>query len=158
MPASYLIVPSVDELKNLMPGRKGSALHNIGRLLKPSGVAILTTPNVDSAPARVKFLLTGTIRMMDVNSEPTHITPIFWDLLTRQFLSRADVQLVERRAYPSRGYNMTRPGLAQIMRTMSLLMKGSCLEGDNHILTLQGCERSSSATSSNRVVQAARVA
>jgi 2-polyprenyl-3-methyl-5-hydroxy-6-metoxy-1,4-benzoquinol methylase len=34
-------------------------LRNISRLLTPRGVAVITTPNVDSLPARVKFLLTG---------------------------------------------------------------------------------------------------
>lgn len=52
-------------------------LRNVGRLLAPGGVAVLTTPNVDSLPARLRFLLAGKIRMMDEHSEPTHISPIF---------------------------------------------------------------------------------
>ena len=57
---------------------------------------MITTPNVDSLPARAKFLLTGKIRTMDEFSEPTHISPIFpWDLLRRQFLRRAGVRLRE---------------------------------------------------------------
>jgi 2-polyprenyl-3-methyl-5-hydroxy-6-metoxy-1,4-benzoquinol methylase len=34
-------------------------LRSICRLLKPNGVAILTTPNVENVPARLKFLLRG---------------------------------------------------------------------------------------------------
>ncbi|MEZ8222141.1 Methyltransferase domain-containing protein [Candidatus Fervidibacteria bacterium JGI MDM2 JNZ-1-D12] len=34
-------------------------LRNIKQLLKPDGVAVITTPNVDNVPARVKFLLVG---------------------------------------------------------------------------------------------------
>ena len=112
-------------------------LRNVGHMLKPGGVAVLTTPNVDCTPARLKFLLTGTIRMMDANSEPTNITPIFWDLFTRQFLPRAELKLLEHRVYPLRGYDMTRSGLAQVMRIASLFLRGSCLGGDNHVLTLQ---------------------
>ena len=48
-------------------------LRNVGHMLKPGGVAVLTTLNVDSTPARLKFLLRGTIRMMHANSETTHI-------------------------------------------------------------------------------------
>src|SRR5713101_3757924 len=68
-------------------------LRNVGRLLRPEGVAVLTTPNVDNAPARVKFLLTGTVRMMDAKGEPTHISPIFQDLFVRQYLPRAGMDL-----------------------------------------------------------------
>jgi 2-polyprenyl-3-methyl-5-hydroxy-6-metoxy-1,4-benzoquinol methylase len=111
-------------------------LRNIRCLLKPGGVAVLTTPNVDSTPARIKFLLRGTIRMMDAQSEKTHITPIFWDLLTRQYLPRADLQVLEHYLYPARGYQMTRPGLAAAMRLFSSCLRGDCLHGDNHVLVL----------------------
>lgn len=87
-------------------------LRNIARLLKPDGVAILTTPNVNNAPARVKFLLTGKLRMMDERGDPTHITPIFWDLLTRQYLPRAGLILLEHRTYPPDGFLVTRPAFA----------------------------------------------
>lgn len=68
-------------------------LRDVGRLLAPSGVAVLTTPNVDSLAARCKFLLNGKIRVMDGRSEATHISPIFLDLLRRQFLPRAGLRL-----------------------------------------------------------------
>jgi SAM-dependent methyltransferase len=111
-------------------------LRNVQRLLRPGGVAVLTTPNVDSTPARIKFLLRGTIRMMDAHSEKTHITPIFWDLFTRQYLPRAELQLLEHYTYPARGYRMTRPVLAGPMRLISMCLGGSCLEGDNHVIVL----------------------
>ena len=117
-------------------------LRNVGHMLKPGGVAVLSTPNVDCTPARLKFLLTGTIRMMDANSESTHISPIFWDLFTRQFLPRAALKLLEHSVYPLHGYDMTRSGLAQVMRIVSLFLRGKCLEGDNHILTLQASKPS----------------
>lgn len=116
-------------------------LRNIAQLLTPDGVAVLTTPNLDSAPARVKFLLTGTIRMMDAHSERTHITPIFWDLLTRQYLPLAGVELVEHDVFPQNGYNLTRPGLAQAMQFASHLMGGHALQGDNHVIVLKASER-----------------
>jgi hypothetical protein len=45
------------------------------------GVVVISTPNVDSLPTRLRFLQTGKIRMMDDRGEPTHISPIFFDLL-----------------------------------------------------------------------------
>ena len=46
-------------------------LRNVGNLLKPGGIAVLTTPNVESLPARLRFLLSGKIRTMDERGEPT---------------------------------------------------------------------------------------
>ena len=120
-------------------------LRNVKRLLSPGGVAVLTTPNVDSTPARIKFLLRGTIRMMDAASEKTHITPIFWDLFTRQYLPRSELQLLEHYVYPVRGYQMTRPVLAVPMRLISLCLGGACLQGDNHVIVL-GEERNGATT------------
>src|SRR5260370_23953068 len=58
-------------------------LRNIAQLLAPEGVAIITTPNVDSLPARAKFLLAGKLRTMDEHSD---LHPHFSDLL-RPFVS-----------------------------------------------------------------------
>jgi len=111
-------------------------LRNVGRLLKTQGVAVLTTPNVDSTAARLKFLLRGTVRMMDAKSEPTHISPIFWDLLQRQYLPRAGVRLLEHHLFPARGYQLTRAGYAWAMQGISYLLDGECLQGDNHVMVL----------------------
>ena len=115
-------------------------LRNVGRLLKPDGLAVLTTPNVDNAPARLKFLLTGTIRMMDVRGEPTHISPIFWDLFVRQFLPRAQVRLQDHQHFPQGGYKATRPAFGWAMRALAAILPGTCLYGDIHILILQRTE------------------
>ena len=112
-------------------------LRNVGRLLKADGVAILTTPNVDSLPARIKFLLKGKIRTMDEAGEPTHISPIFWDLLCRQFLPVAGLELVEHRAFPPHGFQLTRPGYARVFRAAAHLFRGNSLAGDNHVLVLR---------------------
>ena len=111
-------------------------LRNIGRLLKPGGAAIVTTPNVDSTPARVKFFLRGKIRMMDEIGEPTHISPIFWDLFNRQYLKLAGVELIDHHNYPKRGYQMTRAGLSQAIQVLGWFLPGPCAYGDNHVFIL----------------------
>jgi len=112
-------------------------LRNVGRLLAPGGVAVLTTPNVDSLPARSKFLLKGKIRTMDEHSEPTHISPIFFDLLRRQFLPRAGLCLRQHLLFPPNGYQLTRKPLAWAFRLASLALTGDALLGDNHIFVLE---------------------
>jgi len=112
-------------------------LRNVGHLLAPGGVAVLTTPNVDSLPARLKFLLRGKIRMMDEHSEPTHISPIFSDLFRRQLLARATLRLREHSFFPPDGYQLTRQPAASILRFASLFFPGDALLGDNHVLVLE---------------------
>src|SRR5215467_5872489 len=111
-------------------------LRNIRRLLAPGGVAVLTTPNVDSLPARSKFFLWGKIRTMDEHSEPTHISPVFFDLFCRQFLPRANLRLREHLVFPPNGHQLTRKPLALAFRLASTVFPGAALRGDNHVLVL----------------------
>jgi SAM-dependent methyltransferase len=114
-------------------------LRNIGWLLKPGGFAVLTTPNVDSAAARLSFLVKGKVRMMDEHGEPTHISPIFWDLLMRQYLPRAGLRLVEHRVFPPEGYVHSRRQIAWALKTLAKLWRsgGESILGDNHIIVLE---------------------
>lgn len=124
-------------------------LRNIGRLLSRDGVAVVTTPNVDSAPARVKFLLRGKLRFLGDACNDTHISPIFWDLLTRQYLPRAELQLVGHHPYPPNGYKVNLPRSAWAFRILARFLSGPALFGDSHIFVLQqsaGRERSRDAS------------
>jgi 2-polyprenyl-3-methyl-5-hydroxy-6-metoxy-1,4-benzoquinol methylase len=112
-------------------------LRNVGRLLAPGGVAVLTTPNVDSLPARCKFFLKGRIRTMDEQSEPTHISPVFLDLLRRQFLPRASLRLREHLLFPPNGYQLSRKPIAWTLRLASFALSGDALLGDNHIFVVE---------------------
>lgn len=117
-----------------------SLLRNARRLLKPHGRVVITTPNVDNVSARVKFLLTEKIRMMDETSEPTHISPIFWDLFQRQFLPLAGLRVEEHHVHPENGYIGTRRRYTWMMRGLSWIVRGECKFGDNHVIVLQARE------------------
>jgi 2-polyprenyl-3-methyl-5-hydroxy-6-metoxy-1,4-benzoquinol methylase len=112
-------------------------LQNVARLLAAEGVAVLTTPNVDSLAARLKFLLSGKIRTMDEHGEPTHITPIFLDLLCRQYLPRAGLRLREHLSFPPNGYQLTRKPIALALRAVASVFPGEALMGDNHVFVLE---------------------
>jgi 2-polyprenyl-3-methyl-5-hydroxy-6-metoxy-1,4-benzoquinol methylase len=115
-------------------------LRNGRRLLKSGGYMVITTPNVDNVPARVKFLLTEKIRMMDEVSEPTHISPIFWDLFERQFLPIAGLKVQEHHLVPPNGFIATRSRYSWLMRGLSWVVAGACKFGDNHVLVLKAKE------------------
>jgi hypothetical protein len=74
---------------------------------------------------------------MDDHSEPTHISPIFFDLLRRQFLPRAGLRLREHLVFPPNGYQLTRKPIALAFRLESLVFPGEALLGDNHIFVLE---------------------
>ena len=133
-PGSFALVTAIEVIEHVESPI--GFLRNIARLLTPDGVAVLTTPNVDSLPARLKFLLRGKIRTMDEHSEPTHISPIFWDLLQRQFLPLAGLQLREHLVFPPNGFQLTRKPIAWLLRIAAAPFPGDSLLGDNQILVL----------------------
>ena len=112
-------------------------LHNVRRLLAPQGAAVITTPNVENLPARVKFLLTARLRMMDGAGDPTHISPIFFDLFGRRHLPRAGLRLARHLLYPANGYKATRARYAWIFRVASALFPGEAMVGDSHVFVLR---------------------
>ena len=112
-------------------------LRNVARLLAKDGVAIITTPNVDSLVARVKFLFAGRLRMMDTQSDPTHISPIFADLLLRQFLPRAGLRVKEHFVFPPNGHQLTRKPIAWTLGLASKLFRAKVITGDHHVLVLE---------------------
>jgi 2-polyprenyl-3-methyl-5-hydroxy-6-metoxy-1,4-benzoquinol methylase len=120
-----------------------SLLRNARRLLKHGGLAVITTPNVDSVSARMKFLLTEKIRMMDETSEPTHISPVFWDLFQRQFLPIAGLKVREHHLHPANGYIGTRRRYSWAMRGISWMVRGESKFGDNHVIVLEPREEKS---------------
>jgi 2-polyprenyl-3-methyl-5-hydroxy-6-metoxy-1,4-benzoquinol methylase len=115
-------------------------LRNARRLLKPGGRIVITTPNVDSIPARVKFLLSEKIRMMDEVSEPTHISPVFWNLFQRQYLPLSGLQIQEHHLVPPNGFIATRKRYSWMMRGLSGFVRGECKFGDNHVIVLEARE------------------
>jgi 2-polyprenyl-3-methyl-5-hydroxy-6-metoxy-1,4-benzoquinol methylase len=133
--ASFGIVTAIEVIEHVESPI--GFLRNVGHLISPGGIAVLTTPNVDSLPARSKFLLKGKIRTMDEHSEPTHISPVFFDLLQRQFLPRAGLRLREHFVFPPKGYQLTRKPIAWAMRFASLAFSGESLLGDNHVFVVE---------------------
>ena len=114
-----------------------SFLRNVRRLLALQGAAVITTPNVENLPARVKFLLTARLRMMDGAGDPTHISPIFFDLLVRQYLPRAGLRLARHTLHPVNGYKVTRARYAWLFHVAGALLPGEALVGDNHVFVLR---------------------
>ncbi len=81
-------------------------IENVGRLLDvisiatlPDGVALITTPNIESLRGRVRALVAGKIPSFDEKSDPTHLMPILRDSLEKM-LNRRGMAIVETLQYP----------------------------------------------------------
>jgi 2-polyprenyl-3-methyl-5-hydroxy-6-metoxy-1,4-benzoquinol methylase len=114
-------------------------LRHIRSLCKPDGIALITTPNMDNAPSRFRFLLTGKLHMMD-EKVPNHISPIFYDLFIRQYLPRAGLKLVEHHFFPKNGYKVSRKSYSWVFRLIARLLPGNTLLGDVHVFVLKAIE------------------
>jgi hypothetical protein len=112
-------------------------LRLVNSMLSPEGVAIITTPNVDSVLARLRFLFSDRVRMMDAFGDPTHISPIFLDLLLRQYLPRSNLRLTALHSFPENGSLLTRRWVDSVGRLLSGVLPGLSNLGDNHIFVLE---------------------
>jgi len=112
-------------------------LRGIARLLSGSGVAVVTTPNVENVAGRLKFFLSGKLRPMESNS-PGHITPIHLDLFKRQILPRTGLRLVEHFVYPKGKFPLTaRRYFLPLFWSLIPLLRGPALTGDSHFFILK---------------------
>jgi 2-polyprenyl-3-methyl-5-hydroxy-6-metoxy-1,4-benzoquinol methylase len=136
-PAGYDLVTAIEVIEHLE--NPIGFLRSVGRLLKPDGLAVVTTPNVDSVAARLRFVFTGTIRQLEAAGEPTHITPIFWDLLRRQWIPLAGLQLRGHWVFPVNGYSRMRPLNRWVFRVMDPLVKSEVSAGDNLVILVGRC-------------------
>lgn len=67
-----IAIEVIEHIENI-----GVVMAELSRVLKPGGKIFITTPNVHSLEARIRYLITGELRQFDAKGDPTHITPIF---------------------------------------------------------------------------------
>ena len=80
----------------------GNFLRNARQCLAPRGYLVLTTPNVHSLHARLRFLLTGDMKQFGRIGDPTHLTPVL-DSMLQRLAVRQGFEIQERWGYPQSG-------------------------------------------------------
>lgn len=102
--ASFDLVTAIEIIEHLHnPGR---LLLHASRLMRADGRLLLTSPNVESALARLKFLMTGRLKHFDRYGDPTHVSPIIESCLARM-LSRYGLTIDRSWGYPEDGSSPT---------------------------------------------------
>lgn len=112
-------------------------LRECRALLKENGVLLLTTPNIQSVPARLRFLATGEIRMFGRDprlNDPTHISPIHLDLLER-IAARAGLEIAQS-SFNEPAATATKWPYRVLCEVIRPLMKG-VTGGNCHVLVLK---------------------
>jgi SAM-dependent methyltransferase len=138
------VITSVEVIEHLE--NPTAFLRSIRRLLKPKGVALLTTPNVENVPARLKFLRKGLVRTMDMHSSE-HITPIHLDLFRRMIVPRTGLVLVDHFVHPKNDFPLTgRRYLVPFLKMLVPLLSGPAISGDCHFFVLKKAAATSSVT------------
>ena len=136
---SYQLVAALEVIEHIR--NPIGFLTRIAGLLDEDGLAVLTTPNMDSLASRLRFLMRGKLRQMDESGDPTHISPIFMDLFERQYLPAAHLTLEKRLLYPPAAHLAVRPSLQRASRVFGRFLPGSLL-GDTNIFLLRRATKS----------------
>lgn len=133
--AGFDFVSSVEVIEHLE--NPTAFLRSIARLLKPGGIAILTTPNVENIPARLKFFRYGMVRTME-STNPEHVTPIHLDLFKRQVVGPSGLVLMDNFVFPKGAFPLTaRRYFVPLFWLLSPFLKGPALTGDCHVFVLR---------------------
>lgn len=117
-------------------------IRQLAKLLTVDGTIIITTPNTENIPARLKFLLNGNIRGFEwfiskdsMHHESEHISPIFTSLFFR-ILEDNNLFVESYYHFPSKGYLNSLNFIQILSRVLSPVLKGYKF-GDNHIFMIK---------------------
>lgn len=101
LPEQYFrLITAIEVIEHLT--NVGLFLDNVSRYMHTNGVFYLTTPNIHSLAARMKFFLKGDLRQFDRAGDPTHLFPLVLDTFPR-LLRRYGLEVKEIWSYPEDG-------------------------------------------------------
>lgn len=135
LPGPFTALTAIEVIEHLENPR--AFLRECHKLLEPSGLLFLTTPNIENVPARLQYLATGNLRMFGRDprvNDPTHITPIHSQMFERMVRDTGFVQVVHTFNGPTP--SVTRPAYRLITRLVGPLLRG-LKGGDCHIYALR---------------------
>lgn len=140
IPSHFDAITAIEIIEHLENPRH--FLRQCYRLLVPDGIVLLTTPSVESVPARLRFLVTGNFRSFDSNetvSEPTHITPI-QSYLFEKAAESSGFEVLQHFVFPEGTLTNTRV-LSKVLSWILIPFVGGHSFGCNHVYQLKRLQR-----------------
>jgi 2-polyprenyl-3-methyl-5-hydroxy-6-metoxy-1,4-benzoquinol methylase len=135
VPGPFAALTAIEVIEHLENPR--AFLRECHGLLEPSGLLVITTPNIENVPARLQYLATGHLRMFGRDpryNDPTHITPIHSVMFERMVRDTGFVLMEHTFNRPEP--TVTRPGNQLLTRLLGPLLRG-LKGGDCHIFVLR---------------------
>ena len=96
----YRLITAIELIEHLE--NVGKLFFHISKHLANDGYCIITTPNIHSLNARLRFMLTDRMPAFDEKSDSTHISPVLQNSI-RRILPRYGLNIVALWPYPARG-------------------------------------------------------
>jgi SAM-dependent methyltransferase len=114
----YTLITAIEVIEHL--SNIGTFLENVAQLLSEDGVVLITTPNIHSIQARLRFLITGETGQFGVRGDQTHLFPVIIGTFPR-LLARYGFELERAWGYPDNGSTLTSRALVnRVARVMRL--------------------------------------
>jgi 2-polyprenyl-3-methyl-5-hydroxy-6-metoxy-1,4-benzoquinol methylase len=132
---TFDVITAIEVIEHLENPRH--FLRQARTLLKDDGIFLITTPNIECVPGRLRFLRSGQFRMFDRDpmlNDSTHITPIQTFMFEKMLIDTGyDLLLRETTTSTLRINN---PVAKIVSRVVQPLVSGS-KGGDHHIFFLR---------------------
>lgn len=127
------LITAIEVIEHLQ--NQGHFLYNVSRYLDRGGYFLLTTPNIHSINARLRFFIQGQMKSFDHKGDPTHIYPVLLPCLKKQ-LSACSMTIVRQWGYPEQGSLVSKVSTQIISRFFEFLLP-KIQEGDTLCLLIQ---------------------
>lgn len=114
----------------------GVFLDRAGEYLEDDGYLLITTPNVESLAARLRFLLLGELKQFDSIGDQTHVFPVLLTTVSR-ILERRRLRIVQRWGHPADGHTVTSRWWVNAMARVLRSFLRESTPGDNLCLIVQ---------------------
>lgn len=99
-PERFRLITAIEVIEHLQ--NIENFFRNLHRYLDDDGLCLLTTPNIRSLHARLRYLLTADLKHFGSIGDPTHLFPLLGATLER-LNERHGFEIVEQWGYPSSG-------------------------------------------------------
>jgi SAM-dependent methyltransferase len=100
VPERFQLITAIEVIEHLQ--NIENFFRNLNRHLDDRGLCLLTTPNIHSLHARLRYLLTADMKQFGAIGDPTHVFPVLGATLDR-LCSRHGFAITAQWGYPASG-------------------------------------------------------
>lgn len=127
---SFGLITALELIEHLE--NPGNLFRLVAKNLAPGGSFVISTPNIQGLPARLRFLYKNRLNHFDNKSDATHIYPVYLENLQR-VVPRHGFTIRQLAFFPPKGYGTYR-GLTRNLSKLAGLFLPDNVPGDNIIV------------------------